>query len=377
MAASAAPEGAELDELVARINTAAEGLVRAIDVHEHLGVTAEENETPAAAVAAAFLYVEPAGRRDQHGLKDFFRPISRYGDIVNPPDINDMPGWATETWALCAGRVATPVARARLHDLCFVAGLANSLEHIRAAVTAYMEVADHYLNDGEGEPSSAMPHLQVALSATHSLARALELARATKQDDLAELAVQKLIDAARKALGSQAGPGVVLGFIDPLAHESAQPAGLDELLARAREQYEGDVWSTLSTIELELARPGVSNESKERLRREEIEAQLKAAEGATPMNAMLHRQDAAQLARTYNLTDLYERAVSELQTRRGEDLGMVQHKVELSIPAESVQQFLSQFVDAPTWQEGLGGPGLCDASQWPHRGEHGAGRRTP
>jgi hypothetical protein len=355
VAVGAAPEGAELDGLVARIDAAAEGLVRAIDVHEHLGVTAEENETPAAAIAAAFLYVESAGRRDSHGLKEFFRPIGGYGDVVNPPHIKDMPAWATETWVLCAERVATPVARARLHDLCFVAGLGNSLDHIRAAVTAYMDVGDQYLKDGEGEPGLATAHLQVALGATHALARALELARASNQDDLAQLAVQKLIDAAREALDSDAGPGVVLGFVDPLAHDSAQPAELDELLSQARERYEGDMWNTLSTIELELSRPGVSDVGKEQLRREEVEAQLKAAEGAAPMNAMLHRQDAAKLARTYNLTDLYERAVSELQAMRGEDLGMVQHKVELSIPAEFVEQFIGQFVDAPSWQEGLTG----------------------
>jgi hypothetical protein len=34
---------------------------------------------------------------------------------------------------------------------------------------------------------------------------------------------------------------------------------------------------------------------------------------------------------------------------------MVAHRVELSIPAEFVQQFIGQFVDAPTWQEGLKG----------------------
>jgi hypothetical protein len=356
MATGAAPEGPELDELVARIDAASEGMVRAIEVHDRLSVTADENETPAAAAAAAFMYAEPAGRRDNHGLKEFFRPMGGYGDIVNPPHIRDMPAWVTETWELCAGRVTAPMARARLHDLCFVAGLGQSLDHICAAVTAYLEVGDYYLNGGGGELGLATAHLQVALGATHALARALELARATHQDDLADAAVQKLVEAAGQALDDHdGGPGVVLGFIDPLAHDSAQPAELDDLLARARERYLGDMWNTNSTIELELARPGIDNETRERLRGDEVEAMLTQAETAPPMNALLHRQAAAQLARTYELTYLYERAVNELQDMRGEDLGMVQHKVDLSIPAEFVEQFIGQFVNAPTWQEGLKG----------------------
>jgi hypothetical protein len=356
MTTAAAPQGPELDELVTRTDAAAEDMVTAIDVHERLGVTAEENETPAAAVAAAFLYCEPFGRRDDHGLKEFFRPMSEFGDLINPPHIKDMPAWATDIWQLCADRVIAPMARARLHDLCFVAGLGNSLDHIRAAVKAYVEVGGYYLNGGGGQSGLATAHLQVSLGATHALARALELARATHQDDLAVEVVDTLIEATHKALADpDSGAGVVLGFLDPLATDSARPVEVDELLDRARQRYTGDMWNTNSTIELQLARPGVDDEARERLRRDEVEAMLTQAQTAPPMNAMLHRQDAAQLARTYNLSDLYEQAIAELQAMRGEDLGLVRHETKISIPAEFVDQFIGQFVDAPSWQEGLMG----------------------
>jgi hypothetical protein len=352
MTIEAAPTPDELAELVRRIDAASKDAVRAIDVHERLAVTMEESGTPAAVVDAAFLYIEKGNRREKGKVGDFFGPIGQVGDIVNPPLIKDMPVWTKATWELCAERVAAPVARARLHDLCFVARLGNGREQARAAIEAYVELGDLYpMADG-----IEVNRLQVALGATHALARALDLARVTGQDDLALVVIGKLIAATRCSLDDPvAGAGVVLGFLDPLVHDRARLAEVDDLLARARGRYENDLWNTLSTIELELMRPGVTDEEREHLHRDEVLSLMKGADEAPPMNAIMHLQDAAQRAQNHNLADLFEQIAIRLQSFNGQDVGLVRHEVKIEIPPEAVESFITQFVGTPSWQEALVG----------------------
>jgi hypothetical protein len=339
------PEGEELEDLVRRIDTASEGAVRFLDVHQRLGVGPEETETPAAAAAAAFLYIEnlvPASG------DSYFGPITRLGDLANPPSISKMPDWVLVTWERCADRVAAPVARARLHDLCFEARRGNGRDHVVAAGEAYIELAAGYPSSS-GEDSV---RTEVALGAVKALERALDLARRTVQDDLASRVLAGLVDAARAALADQdAGSGVVLGFIEPLANDHVQVPELDELLVAARSRYRGDMWNTLSTIRLELLRPDIDAEAREGLHRAEVEALFEGAESAIPMVAVAHLQDAAQRAEKHNLKDLYDKAVARIQDFAGQDMGLVRQEFPVSLPRDVVEGTIENIVGTASWEE--------------------------
>ncbi len=218
-----------------------------------------------------------------------------------------------------------------------------------AAVEAYIELAGHYPNPPEMEE---VARIQVALGAVKALERALDLARRTGQEELAAEVLRRLVDAARIALADKdAGAGVVLGFIEPLAHDRVQADELNDLLATARARYRGDLWNTLSSIQLELSRPGIEPAVTERLHREEIEALLEAAEVSEPMIAVSHLTDAAQRAEKYKLGDLRERAVARLQDFAGQDIGLVRHTYPVSLPRDVVEGLIQSIVGTSTWEE--------------------------
>ena len=345
----AAPSGDELDALVDRIDEATAGAVTALDAQESLGVGPEDANTPLAAVATGLLYIEQPGRR-RPATGEFFGPIGQIGDWKNPPDIPDLEPWVIDTWEACADRVTSPAVRSRLHDLLFEARRGNGRDHAREAARAYMEMAERFPGDTDVE----MTRIQVGLAATHALSRALDLARKTRQDDLATEVLRALVAAAERALDTapeDAGPGVVLGFIEPLAHDSEQVPELDDLLARARARYEGDMWNTRSVAEISLSRPGVTPHEQARLHRAEIEAILAEAETAAGMLKVIHLQEAAQLAERYDLADLRQEAIRRLQATSGEDLGMVRVEHPVSLPKEAIDSTIEQIVGTTTWQD--------------------------
>jgi hypothetical protein len=238
--------------------------------------------------------------------------------------------------------------RARLHDLCFEAGYGQVGAHARAAVHAYVELGDQY---GSGV-ADEMNRILVSLAAVRSLERALELARRTNQQDLAELTIERLLDHARMALqDGNAGPGVVLGFLGTLAEDRSDIPDLDDLLRSARTRYSDDLWHTRTTIEMQLKRSGQDAAARSRLHREIVQSLLDAAaREPVAMNAVIHLQDAAQFAQNFGLTDLSGEAISRLQRFSIEDLGLVRRAVGLSLPKELVEGFLEQFTAQETWQ---------------------------
>ena len=344
-----APDGDELNALIERINGALRDTISTLDVQARLEASDEEYQTPIAAVAAGFLYVERFGR--QSTGNGHFIPIAQLGEFSNPPPIDQMPAWVPTVWETCAALAAEPVARARLHDLCFEARQGNRRDHARAAAEAYLEIAGHYPPPASDE----VEHVQSGIVATHSLQRALELARRTGQTELAERIILRLIAAAGLALDDQnSGPGIVLGFIEPLCAEKSEPSELDGLLVRARERYRGDLWNTRSTIELELARSGVDPGTRDDLRRQDVKALIEAAASERqPMVALLHLQEAAQLSQNFGFSDLREDATTRLQGFAGADMGLTRIEASVKIPNEVVDEMIRSIVEAPTWQGAL------------------------
>ena len=195
-----------LKDLARRVDEAAAVAAQPLDVRKALGVTSDQAGTPLAALGDAFLYLGPQGRHGQG--TEVFRPFTVFGDEADPPPPREMPEEALSIWERCAGMVTEPTARARLHDLCFVARQGNGRDHARAAAEAYLEIAARFPSDAEEE----LTRIHVALTAAKAAARAIALARATHQDDLAMRAAEQALIHARRALADDAGPGVTLGL---------------------------------------------------------------------------------------------------------------------------------------------------------------------
>src|ERR1035437_6694443 len=150
------PDDNELDAIARRIDIASIDTSRATDVRGQLGAA----ESPIdEAVVAAFSYFPRA--TDDGKAAPYFRPLVEYKNGSNPPHITEMPEWVLRTWEECAVRVTSPVARARLHDLCFEAQRVDVREHARLAAEAYVELGELYPSNSEQE----YVYLEVALGA--------------------------------------------------------------------------------------------------------------------------------------------------------------------------------------------------------------------
>ena len=339
------PDEGELATIASRIDVAANGVVRDIDVQGRL----RADETPIyAAVAAAFYYFERSG--DESARDDYFKPMVQFENSTNPPPVREMPEWVRQLWEECANRVGAPVARARLHDLCFEAQQGNRRVHARSAIEAYMELAELYPSVSEEK----LEYLEVALGAGKSLSRALDLARRTRQGELADQVLRLLVKLADKSLDDErSGPGIVMRFLTPIVEDRDGAIEVEELLRRARARYQGDVWNTLSTIGLQLQLRNLTDEARRILRREAIQALFDASERENPMNAMTHLQDAADRAKRYGLHDLFEEATRRLQDFAGKDIGLVKFESKFEIPVEAIEAEIGFIVGTTNWKDAM------------------------
>ncbi len=336
----------EEQTLARRLDEAANGALDAVTVNQCLGVTADDGDA-VKAVALAMLYYE---RSEETGV-DYFAPLYETDQGSFPPPVDQIDDDAIKTWSALAESVSDPLVKSRLHDLCFVGRSGNGRDHAREAAEAYLALADRYPSSSEADGDRA----RVAMNATHYVARALDLARQTGQDELAERVIATGLRLAETALDDGDGPGVVLGFLRPLVNDRACPPEVDALLERAREAYSGDVWNTKSTIAVQLERKGMDASTQERLRRETVEAMLKFADGETPVNALFHLRDAAELASRYKLDDLYRTAVEGMQRLRGADLGLTRQGISAELPREDVDRWIDHLVGQETWGDALTG----------------------
>jgi hypothetical protein len=339
------PGEAELDAIAIRIDSAADGYTRATDIRERLGGV----ETPIdEAIVAAFSYFP----RSQDGDKadGYFRPLVEYEVGSNPPLVQQMPEWVPQLWEECAARVTSATARARLHDLCFESKRGDAREHARKAAEAYIELGELY-------PSSSdiqYVYLDVALGAGRNLGRALQLTRMKGLSELAGQVIEVLVRKADYSLSDEkAGPGVVLRLIRPLVNDREGSSRSEPLLVKAREKYKDDVFNTLSVTEIQLNSSSLDEATRERLRREEVQALLDAAELATPITTLMHLEDAAQRARQYGLRDLLETATLRLQNMAGIDIGLIPIESKIEIPIELVHAEIDGIVGDSTWQDAL------------------------
>ena len=345
MTEQSTPDG-EISGLVARVNTASIGALDTHEVQKRLGAGDDDRTSPSAAIDMALTYYE---KHDGSGL-DYFGPMFESEDHTYPMRPAEMPTNVTDVWETVASGATEAIVKSRLHDLCFVVRHGDVGAHARIAIDAYLELAERYPNLSH-DPAHI---LHVAVNATHCIGRALELARLIRDDGLAVRVMDVGAALARRALDDPAsGAGVVLGLMAPLVEDRECPPVVDGLLTEARERYSEDVWNTMSTIGLQITRSAGDGDRTVQLRREEVQALVTAAADSEPLPAMLHLQNAAELATRYGLPDLRNAAARKLQELSRTDLGLMRHEFSMTLDGEKVRTLIDNVVNQPTWQEGL------------------------
>ena len=338
--------GGGLDELVARVNAASVGALDTFEVQKRLGAGDDDRTSPPAAIDMALTYYE---KRDGRGL-DYFGPMFESEDHTYPARPAEMPPDVTDVWETVANGATEAIVKSRLHDLCFVVRHGDVGAHARIAIEAYLELAERYPSSSD-DPAHV---LHVAVNATHYIGRALDLARLIRDVELAVHVMDVGAVLARRALDDPAsGAGVVLGLMAPLVEDRECPPVVDGLLAEARERYRGDVWHTMSTIGLQIMRSAGDGDRTTALRREEVQALLTAADDSEPLPAILHLQNAAELATNYGLQDLRDAAARKLQELSRTDLGLTRHEFSVTLDGAKVRALIDNVVNQPTWQEAL------------------------
>ena len=188
-----------------------------------------------------------------------------------------------------------------------------------------------------------------------ALARALDLARRTRQDDLSEAALKAAAAAATVALDREPPPGAgyLLGLIEILVDGDEDHEVVDPLLERARAVYADNRWHTVSTIDLQLKVAGDDDVKRTHLRREIVETWIGLAHDSAGAVRMAHLETAVTAARNFGFSDLVESITVEMQAIDIDDLGLVRRTYSITIPEEDLEEYLSQFTDAPSWQDAL------------------------
>jgi hypothetical protein len=344
----AAPDPETVAAVTAAIDQAAAIAVDANDVPQN--VELPEGPSDLGSVTEAFKYTGGLPGRRADGSGRYFGPMAAFGDGLEiPPSFDNLPEEARALWEAVADQVTSPIAQARLNDICFEARWGHGGNHARRAIEGYLRVAG-----SDGVASDDPKHVRRDLGAMKALARALDLARRTRQDDLADATLKATAALASKAIDREApGAGYLLGLIETLVVGGETPDIVDPLLARARAVYADDPFQTVSTIELQLQTTGHDEVERTQLRRQIVETWFGLALKSAGAVRMAHLQTAVTAARNFGFRDLVDSITSEMQAIDVENLGLVRRSYSISIPEEALEEYLAQFTEAPGWQDAI------------------------
>jgi hypothetical protein len=333
----------ELEALVSRVDTAGAGALTSMELaHAFVLADDERGGGALALVRGAFDYHESLSH-----AAGFFVPMMEGDGFCYPPRVDEVASEDCEVWGAVAGAVSSPVARARLHDLCFERRCGDVGAHGRAAIDAYLEMAavDPYSLDDDRR-------LFVSLGRVDWLGRALALAARMRDVERTERAVTAISSAASASLRQDSPEaGVALGLVAALVDADRDEA--DELLEAARAKYVGDQWNTDEILVLQLRRLKGEDERREGLQRDRVVCLMDHAETCEPLVRMSFLQDAIRLARDYGATDLAEECTRRLQSISEDDLGLQEVRVEFPLPRGAIEAEVNQILDVESWQDAL------------------------
>ena len=306
----------------------------------------EATPEAAQAIGTAFLYFE----QKPSELEECFGPMMSGPGWQMPAAFSELPTDFLALWDALSARVMTPLARARLHDLCFVTKTGTNHTHARAAAQAYLELARRY----EGKDSPSGHRLLLSARADDCVQRALTLAAAMNQLDLVEEAMTAGVELAQLAVEDpDAGHGTVCHLLRPFIERDDCPDEVDAVLAAAQARFGSDGWAANDLADLQLKRVANPDE-RTALRLQQVKNILALADLADkPINVLAHLQDAEKMSARYGLTDINREIRVRLQDFRREDLGFTRHETRMSLDREAVDAFLDALRSQETWYHAI------------------------
>lgn len=340
------PTDDELRLLAERLDFAAAGVKDTYDLVARIDLTDKERNGSMGALLMAFQYGEATDSRPGEA---YFIKLFAYEDGSQyPPELSAVPVEVAALWDRASAAVSSPLARARLHDLCFEGRWGRFGDHARLAGEAYIELADQLAHGQTFGQSWAV----CASRQCKALRRVRILARLTRNSDLGGRAADAIVDAIREVLGIDPfNPGRAVVLLETAINEDLAAQEIDDLLTLLRAEKR-DVFSTERAIRLQHAR-AANYEARRKLERELVEAWTKEAEGSDPARRASSLATAATYARDFGISDLLAQLTSELQQTKLEDHGLVERSVSVSVDASEGEAYVQCFLGQPSWREAL------------------------
>lgn len=335
-----------LGELIDRIDAAAAECTFVHEMSTRLALTEDEKSGPLGKLGIAFEYGEA---HENAAVGSHFIPMLVTAEWCYPTPLDQVDDAYTALWIEAADRAQSPLARARLNDICWDGGFGPDRgERGRRAVDAYLEHAEALAPYDDQQSDSLVPMARFdALKRAARIAGQLsDAARLARTCEAATAATRESVES------SNYEPGVALGLIEVLIQARYDDAVIDELLTAARERYASDRFIFADVLQLELKR-ATTPEQEIALQRELVLNGLAQADETEGLVRMHHLEHAVTMARDFGQADLANELTAKLQALGDEDLGFATQSVTTEIPRESVEEYLAQFTDAADWREAL------------------------
>lgn len=259
-------------------------------------------------------------------------------DDPDPPPIKSVGEDVRQVWRDLLDRVEAASGRARLAHALFQCGGAAALVNARIAVDNYIDAAAQWNRAADSDE-----YLRIAA----------RLARIIGDNSAIQRALGQLLDGAEAALQAEPseGPGYVLRPLDYAVSDPDCPARVDSLLDQASEKL-ADARDRDRALQMVFGRCA-NDECRNKVWERRVLNYLNAAEAASGIIQLVHRQDALKVAEASRIPELKERAAAELQTTRYEDLELIRIETSAAMYLELFDQTRDQMSSGATWQEAL------------------------
>lgn len=258
-----------------------------------------------------------------------------------PPEVSAIEDVDVQAWMDAFDEIDSPVVKARVGDLLFErrAGSRPDL-YARGASDALLALAER--------------NEWADIDRTRMLSRALELAQAVGDRERAETAIARIRTFAECELDNpESKPGVCLRALRSLVDLTPEdrPDNLGQLLVRTAERFGADPNLMDNIVELRVRL--VDEAGRKQLRQDQVAHWREEATKGDGLLRAFRLEKALEIARTFGLKTEADELRKELGDFDPEQLDLKEISVEVEMPKEEVERFLSSFRDAASWQDAL------------------------
>ncbi|UGQ15126.1 DUF4209 domain-containing protein [Yinghuangia sp. ASG 101] len=317
----------------------------------------DKNSSLGTAISWAFAYKISVGEVNGKPRCSVEAHYTAASGEITPPPPRSVADEIKRIWATVATESGTSFVRARAYHLLFEAKIRPVVDNARRACENYIDTALGW---------------EIGLDRTRYLNIALRLARAISARDLVAHVTGLMVqDIGHCVENPGYGPGISLPLINALNAERPSPKMLDALLEQAYARYE-DPFIRDEIVQLQIQRADADD--VRRLHQEKLVSVWRnAAEGADGIVRASHLQTALERAEQTQQRDLIQRAASELQSIRNEDLELQTFRASIQRDPSEIDRLLRPITTASDWSEALG---LFCLAYGPATGDVNANRAT-